>query len=91
MSQTKTVVNSAIATALALGLAMSAGNVLAAKKGFEKCAGIAKKGLNDCGTSKHGCSGKATTSGAKDEWVYVKTGTCKKIVGGTVFKPAKKS
>lgn len=91
MSQTKTVVNSAIATALALGLAMSAGNVMAAKKGFEKCAGIAKKGMNDCGTSKHGCAGMAKKNGAKEEWVYVKTGTCKKIVGGTIKPPKKKS
>lgn len=91
MSQTKTIVNSAIATALALGLAMSAGNVMAGKKGFEKCAGIAMKGMNDCGTSKHGCAGMAKKNGAKEEWVYVKTGTCKKIVGGTIKPPKKKS
>ena len=33
----------------------------AAKDGMEKCAGIAKAGKNDCGTSKHACAGQATT------------------------------
>lgn len=54
----------------------------AAKEGFEKCAGIAKAGKNDCGTAKHDCGGKAATDGAADEWLYVPTGTCAKIVGG---------
>ena len=64
--------------------------VHAAKPGMEKCAGIAKAGKNDCGTSKHSCAGQAVKSGDKEEWVYVPTGSCEKIVGGEVKKTAEK-
>lgn len=84
MKDTKTVMNTALAGALALGLASVSGTALAGKPGFEKCQGIAKAGMNDCGTSKHGCSGQATKDGDPEEWVYVPEGTCKKIVGGKV-------
>ena len=61
---------------------------------WEKCAGIAKKGKNDCGAlnGKHACAGQAKESGSRHEWVYVPMGTCTKIVGGRVakIKPAKK-
>lgn len=61
----------------------------AGKKGMEKCAGIAKEGKNDCGTSKHACAGLATVDGDKEEWVYVPKGTCDKIVGGSLVKEKK--
>jgi uncharacterized membrane protein len=76
-------VSTAISGLLALGLVAATGTeALAGKAGMEKCAGIAKAGLNDCATSKHSCAGEAKVSGAPDEWVYVPTGTCNKIVGG---------
>ncbi|APD47764.1 DUF2282 domain-containing protein [Synechococcus sp. CS-602] len=79
----KTAINTAISSVLALGLvAVTSSEALAGKAGMEKCAGIAKAGLNDCGTSKHSCAGKATVSGDPEEWVFVPTGTCNKIVGG---------
>lgn len=63
-------------------------------KAWEKCAGIAKKGMNDCGSldGKHGCAGQATRDNDDQEWVYVPKGTCTKITGGVVakIKPAKK-
>ncbi|WP_371878138.1 DUF2282 domain-containing protein [Ferrimonas sp. SCSIO 43195] len=59
---------------------------------WEKCAGVAKKGMNDCGAldGSHGCAGQAKTDNSAQEWVYVPQGTCKKI-GGKVakVKPAK--
>jgi len=62
---------------------------------WEKCAGIAKKGMNDCGSldGKHSCAGQAARSNMDTEWVYVPQGTCTKITGGVVakVKPAKKS
>jgi uncharacterized membrane protein len=61
----------------------------AAKAGMEKCAGIAKAGKNDCGTSKHNCAGMSSKDGDSEEWVYVPIGTCDKIVGGQVFTPSK--
>ncbi len=62
-------------------------------KNWEKCAGIAKAGQNDCGAldGSHGCSGKAKVASDPNEWVYVPEGTCTKIVGGKIVatKPAK--
>lgn len=52
----------------------------------EKCAGIVKKGKNDCGTSVHSCSGKATKNNDPEEWIYVPKGTCEKITGGKLLK-----
>ncbi|MCT4366684.1 MULTISPECIES: DUF2282 domain-containing protein [unclassified Synechococcus] len=79
--------NAALSGVLALGLVgATAGEALAGKAGMEKCAGIAKAGMNDCGTSKHSCAGEAKVSGDPEEWVYVPKGTCKKIVGGTIKK-----
>lgn len=51
----------------------------------QKCYGIAKAGKNDCaagpGTS---CAGTATTDGQKNAWSYVISGSCEKIVGGSL-------
>ncbi|MCG8614240.1 MAG: DUF2282 domain-containing protein [Pseudomonadales bacterium] len=82
--QNKTMASTAIAGVLALGMMASAGSALAAKPGFEKCQGVVKAGMNDCGTSSHSCAGQASKDGDPEEWVYVPTGTCSKIVGGKV-------
>jgi uncharacterized membrane protein len=54
--------------------------------GHEKCAGVAAKGQNDCGTAKHDCAGKATKDRDPDEWIWVPEGRCAKIAGGKVAK-----
>ena len=76
--------------ALALGAAGNAHAVPDSPESWEKCAGIAKKGQNDCGSldGSHGCGGKAKTDGDPNEWVYVPAGTCEKIVGGKVVGKA---
>ena len=79
----KTAATTAIAGVFALGM-MAADNAVAGKKGFEKCMGIVKAGMNDCGTSKHACAGQAKVDNDAEEWVYVPAGTCDKIVGGKV-------
>ena len=84
MKNTKTIMSGAIAGALALGLSALSPAALAGKPGFEKCQGIVKSGMNDCGTSQHGCAGQAASDSVAEEWVYVPEGTCSKIVGGTV-------
>ncbi|MBV1920610.1 MAG: DUF2282 domain-containing protein [Pseudomonadales bacterium] len=84
MKDTKTIMNTALAGALALGLASVSSSALAGKPGFEKCQGVAKAGMNDCGTSKHSCAGQSKADGDAEEWVYVPEGTCSKIVGGKV-------
>jgi uncharacterized membrane protein len=58
----------------------------AAKK--QKCYGVAKKGMNDCGTATHSCAGKATADNMVEEWKYVKSGTCKKMGGGLTVADA---
>ncbi len=62
---------------------------------WEKCAGIAKAGQNDCGAldGSHACAGQAKVDADPNEWVYVPDGTCTKIVDGKVaaVKPADKN
>lgn len=79
MSTSKTLMRSALAGVLALGLAPGVHAQAKAEK--EKCYGIAKAGQNDCGTAKHTCAGKATKDNAPDEWKYVPKGTCEKLGG----------
>lgn len=56
--------------------------------GMEKCFGIVKAGMNDCGNSSHGCSGEAKQDRSTTDWMFVPTGLCKKIVGGSTNTPA---
>ena len=50
---------------------------------FEKCYGIVKSGKNDCATVTSSCAGTAKRDNQPDAWVYVPSGTCDKIVGGS--------
>ncbi len=83
----KTIVHSAIASVLTLGLLTAAGQASAAEedkgKGAEKCYGVVKAGKNDCQTSTHACAGQASKDAQGDSWIYVPKGTCEKIVGGS--------
>ncbi len=88
MIETKNLMNAALAGVLALGIGAIADQAAAAKPGFEKCAGIVKSGMNDCGTSLHACAGQATADHAAEEWIYVPTGTCGKIAGSTLKEAA---
>lgn len=85
MKEAKTVVHAALASLLTLGLSTVTTDALAAKEGMEKCAGIVKAGMNDCGTATHDCAGKAEKDNDAAEWIYVPTGTCNKIVGATLL------
>jgi len=84
MSKASTLTKSAVASMIAMGVMAASSDALAGKPGFEKCQGIAKAGMNDCGTSKHSCAGQAAKDGDPEEWVYVPEGTCAKIVNGKV-------
>jgi len=83
------ILKNAVIGVMAAGISLAASQSFAGKKGFEKCAGVVKKGMNDCGNSLHDCSGKAAKDSVSNEWLYVPTGTCKKIVGATMFKKKK--
>lgn len=92
MNEQKVIVSATIAGILALGAA-SVQAVPDAPQAWEKCAGIVKAGMNDCGAldGKHSCAGQAGKDNQPNEWVYVPEGTCTKITGGRVaaVKPAK--
>lgn len=80
-----TILISALSAALALGA--TSGAALAAEKP-EKCYGIVKAGKNDCGTTKHACAGVAKSDNEPDEWIFMPSGLCDKIVGAST-KPLK--
>lgn len=50
----------------------------------EKCYGVAAAGQNDCQTASNACAGQVTDAGRGDAWIYVPTGTCQKINGGSL-------
>jgi uncharacterized membrane protein len=79
---TRLIVSSALASALAMGLVSP---VAAQDKGKEKCYGIAKAGQNDCAnlSGTHTCAGQSKVDMAADEWKYVAAGTCKDMKGMT--------
>ncbi len=74
------------ALAALVGGATVVATTATAKEGFEKCAGVAKAHMNDCATKAHSCAGQAKADRDPAEWIYVPTGTCAKIAGGTVAK-----
>lgn len=87
-------IQQAIAAVLALGVtAANAADMSSSMgdiEGMEKCYGIAKAGMNDCGTATHGCGGESKIDKDKNNWILVPSGTCKKIVGGSLQPQDKK-
>jgi uncharacterized membrane protein len=81
--------SAALAGIVALGASTLSTEALAGKEGMEKCAGIVKVGMNDCNTSKHSCAGQSKVDNDPEEWIYIPTGTCEKITGGTVLSNKK--
>lgn len=81
----KKTLNTLLAGAVALTIAGASGEALAGKEGKEKCYGVVKAGQNDCGNAAktHSCAGQAATDGDGGEWVYVPSGLCDKLVGGS--------
>ncbi len=84
MKDQNQLISAALASVIAVAGAGFAEQAQAGKAGHEKCAGIVKAGRNDCGTSSHNCAAQATTDAHPEEWIYVPTGTCSKIVGGQI-------
>jgi uncharacterized membrane protein len=81
---TKMLVASAVAAALALPLVSSAGPAPAPKFEAEKCYGVAKAGKNDCETRMSSCAGTSKRDNQKDAWIYMPKGACERIVNGVV-------
>jgi len=95
MSQTR-VLSAAVATAMALGLLPAAAcahdmsDKAAAKRGKEKCYGVAKAGENACAnlSGTHDCAGEASTDRSPADFKLVPKGTCAQI-GGLSAEAAK--
>jgi len=86
MEKQKKLVMLALAAVVSTGLTVASGQAMAAgKMKMEKCYGIAKAGMNDCGGkgTGHSCQGQSKVNGEKNDWLMVPKGTCNKIVGGS--------
>ena len=84
----RALIGSMLAAAIAaptIALAIPAnGPVASPKFTAEKCYGVAKAGENDCGaTGNNSCAGTSKVSGDPKAWIYVATGYCDRIVGGS--------
>ena len=52
---------------------------------FDKCYGVNAQGKNDCAVAGlHGCAGQGTRAHDPKSWIYVPSGTCAKIEGGSL-------
>ncbi|QTR50973.1 BufA1 family periplasmic bufferin-type metallophore [Candidatus Thiothrix anitrata] len=77
------------AALMALGMAAASGTLSAGeekKMEMEKCSGIVKAGMNDCGANGHACAAQAKVDNDPNEWIKVPKGTCEKITGGTIVE-----
>ena len=79
------VLSVAIGGLLALGVASNA-SAADKKVEMENCYGVAKAGMNDCGSKKsgHSCAGQAKKNSDPNDFVALPKGTCNKIAGGSV-------
>ncbi len=50
----------------------------------EKCYGVVKAGMNDCATATSSCAGSSTKDKQADAFVFVPSGLCEKLVGGSL-------
>jgi uncharacterized membrane protein len=76
----------ALAAVVALPLVAGAGPAPAPQFTAEKCYGIAAASQNDCQTATHSCAGESKQARDTNSWIYVPTGTCAKIAGGSLKK-----
>lgn len=86
---TALLVASAVAATLALPVIANAGPAPTPSFQAEKCYGINAAGKNDCASSNsHSCAGEAKQAMDPKSWIYVPTGTCTKIQGGSIAPKA---
>ena len=79
--------NKLILAAAAAFITLTASNAIAsdsAKPTTEKCYGVVKTGMNDCPTSTASCAGSATKDNQGDAFIFVPTGLCEKLTGGSL-------
>ena len=86
MDKRSLLVTSAIAGLFAVSTVAAQAHSPKLGKDKEKCVGVAKAGMNDCGTSTHSCAGQSKIDGDANEWMALPKGTCERIVGGKVVQ-----
>lgn len=81
MKEQRTLITTAIASLLALGVTASSGVAYAAD--VEKCFGVTKAGQNACNSnsSQHACAGHAKVDNDPNDFIALPTGSCLKIGG----------
>jgi uncharacterized membrane protein len=89
----KALAGATLASVVALGLVTQLAQAESARKlgekptyTAEKCAGVAKAGLNDCQANGHSCATFAKKDNDANEWIYLPVGSCKQIGGTLVTK-----
>ena len=76
---------SAVSSMLVLATVAGAMQANAAdEEGKEKCYGVAKAGKNDCAANGHACAGQAKRDSDANEWIYLPSGTCERLIGGSL-------
>ena len=81
---TKTIIAAGLLGAAALAVQASAAPV-AQPSGSEKCYGVAAAGKNDCAAGAHSCAGQSTKNMDKASFVFLPTGACSKLAGGSTM------
>ena len=81
---TRLILASAIAAAIAVPALTGAQPAPAPKFEAEKCYGVARAGKNDCQTANSSCAGTSRRDNQKDAWIFVPAGTCERLVGGNL-------
>ncbi|MGR9074218.1 MAG: BufA1 family periplasmic bufferin-type metallophore [Gammaproteobacteria bacterium] len=88
MKNANTIVQSALAAAIALSAASAPIAANAGEKtDVEKCYGVAKAGKNDCKTLSNACAGHSVSDNQADAFIALPKGTCERIAGGSLQPP----
>ena len=83
--KTSVLIASAFTATIALPLLANAGPAPTPSFEAEKCYGVNAAAKNDCAsTGNHSCAGEAKRAGDPASWIYLPTGTCLKIQGGSL-------
>ena len=70
--------------ALALATTQAHAGPVAQPNNSEKCYGVAKAGRNDCAAGVHSCAGQSVKNMDKTSFVYLPSGACSKLAGGSL-------
>ena len=83
-SLTAAIIASAFGSAALLPSVASSAPAAVPTYQFEKCYGVSAAGKNDCAsTGNHDCAGLSKRASDPKSWVYLPSGTCSKIQGGS--------